>query len=489
MDNVFYSDWQDVRESVSLDGAFVDPREALWDDGEGIMWMAIGAGPESANTRQKTGLCTESELENARNLSRYICDKSPFAISAIENRISYVVGYGHTYKAVAKAGLTASESTIAKAQEILDRFCKVNRWNWRQQEIVRRYDRDGEVFLRRFEGTDGTLRVRFIEPNQVATPEGKTTDASCSFGIRTEPDDVESILSYFIDGAEVEAAEIQHRKANVDCNVKRGKPTFYCVVTSLCNAEKVERNIIKGSAMQTAYAYVEQNEGLSADGVQNLASARADFTRTNTITNKLERLEIHKAGMILRARAGKKLEFPFKDTNYAQYLEAIAFSLRKVAAMLVMPEWMLTSDASNMGAYTSSMVAESPSVRMFERHQYYHREYDLELLEAQLALSVVKGELTQAEVDSIEVQAECPEVAARDRQVEAGVRQVLYMNGIMSAQYWSMLEGLDYDQEQKNIEEHRAAHPDAMLDPLGTGANAGDEDEDQEKDKADADAE
>ena len=45
-----------------------------------------------------------------------------------------------------------------------------NHWQQRQQEIVRRVDRDGEAFLRFFVDRAGITRVRFIEPDQVATP-------------------------------------------------------------------------------------------------------------------------------------------------------------------------------------------------------------------------------------------------------------------------------------------------------------------------------
>ncbi len=58
----------------------------------------------------------------------------------------------------------------AQVQAVLDEFVADNRWHQRQQEIVRRKDRDGEVFLRFFVADDGTTRVRFVEPGQVATP-------------------------------------------------------------------------------------------------------------------------------------------------------------------------------------------------------------------------------------------------------------------------------------------------------------------------------
>src|SRR5689334_9116606 len=67
-------------------------------------------------------------------------------------------------------------------------------------EIVRRVDRDGEAFLRFFLGPDGTTRIRFVEPDQVATPADMARDPSASLGIQTDADDVETVLGYYIDG-------------------------------------------------------------------------------------------------------------------------------------------------------------------------------------------------------------------------------------------------------------------------------------------------
>ena len=49
-------------------------------------------------------------------------------------------------------------------QGVLDEFVRANKWHQRQQEIVRRKDRDGECFLRLFVDADGATRVRFVEP-------------------------------------------------------------------------------------------------------------------------------------------------------------------------------------------------------------------------------------------------------------------------------------------------------------------------------------
>jgi hypothetical protein len=47
----------------------------------------------------------------------------------------------------------------------------------------------------------------------------------------------------------------------------------------------------------------------------------------------------------------------------ASFVAVLHAELRAIASRLVMPEFMLTSDASN-GNYASTMVAEGPAMRM-----------------------------------------------------------------------------------------------------------------------------
>ena len=99
------------------------------------------------------------------------------------------------------------------------------------------------MLLRLFAAADGTTLVRFVEPAQVAAPSDRIADPLASFGIQTDPNDVETVLGYWIDGRLIDADEIQHRKANVDGNVRRGLPLFYPVRKNLRRAEKLLRNM------------------------------------------------------------------------------------------------------------------------------------------------------------------------------------------------------------------------------------------------------
>src|ERR671937_615056 len=73
-------------------------------------------------------------------------------------------------------------------------------------------------------------------------------------------------------------------------------------------------------------------------------------------------------GTILNAPAGMEYDFPARGLDASNFVAILQAELRAIAARLVMPEFMFTSDASNSN-YASTLVAEGPAVKMFERLQ------------------------------------------------------------------------------------------------------------------------
>ncbi|KKK48389.1 hypothetical protein LCGC14_3145610, partial [marine sediment metagenome] len=178
-----------------------------------------------------------------------------------------------------------SEERRAEAQAVIDDFIRTAKWHKRQQEIVWRKDRDGECFLRLFFAPDGTTRLRFVEPDQVAMPASQSGNPAAAMGIQTEPDDVETVVGYWIDGRLVDAEEIQFRKANVDANVRRGLPLFYPVRKNLRRAEKLLRNMSVVAEIQSAIALIRKHAATGA-GLQQFTSAGADVSITSQATGQ-----------------------------------------------------------------------------------------------------------------------------------------------------------------------------------------------------------
>lgn len=420
---------RDLLEALYDCSNFVDPAEAL-DDDDG-RWLPLGgpAGPGG----------NEQSLRQVRDECRALAVSNEFAINGHENRISYIVGSGFSYRAAPRPGAPpGSERLTVEVQELLDAFVRDNHWRQRQQEIVRRRDRDGEAFLRFFT-SDGTLRVRFVEPDQVAAPSHRAGDAAATLGIQTDPDDVETVHGYWIDGRWVEAGEIQHRKANVDANVKRGLPLFYPVRKNLRRAEKLLRNMSAVAEIQSAIALIRKHAGGRA-GVQQFVQGQADGQASSPGRGSYVRR--YAPGTILDAHAGIEYQFPAAAIDAGRFVTVLQAELRAIAARLVLPEFMLTSDASNAN-YASTMVAEGPAVRMFQRLQHEMLEDDLEVMARVVDAAIAAGRLPRAARTDVRIDGVPPTLAVRDRLREAQADRILVECGAMTVAAMAARHGLD----------------------------------------------
>jgi hypothetical protein len=388
---------------------------------------------------------SEAQLREIRTQCRVLAATNEFAVNGHENRISYVVGSGHTYRAMARAPSTPPEWT-AGVQAVIEEFQRESKWHKRQQEIVRRKDRDGECFLRFFTSPEGLLRVRFVEPDQVSTPPERAADPAATFGILTERQDVESVLGYFIDGQWVPAGEIQHRKANVDANVKRGLPLYYPVCKNLRRAEKLLRNMSVVAEIQSAIAIIRKHAAAGHAAVQQFARREADVVATDPGTGRTSHFRRYGPGTILDALSGTEYEFPAQGIDASRFVAVLQAELRAIASRLVMPEFMLTSDASNSN-YASTMVAEGPAVKMFQRLQADMLQDDLEVMWRAVAAAVRVGRLPPGLPMAVDIRGIPPTVGVRDRLQEAQADQILVECGAMSVPTMAMRHGLDPDRE------------------------------------------
>jgi capsid protein len=475
---------QVLREALEVFDHYVDPLEAYREDGE--LWSAaehagcLGA----AGAGSCGGFSSEGELTAARNACRALAMTNEFAINGHENRVSYIVGSGHRYQVVARKhflpggghqppdddaaqGAGASRwlaQVVAAAQAVLDDFIRDSGWQRRQQETVRRRDRDGEAFLRFFLDAEGKTRVRFVEPWQVtqgsrlAPRDGFISRSEMTtFGIHTEPDDVETVLGYCLDDGEyVAAADMQHRKANVDANVRRGVPLFYPVRRNLARAEKLLRNMAAVSDIQTAIALIRKHRGGKRSSIEQLRSSLATMSSPAAGSSRAATyFQPFQPGTILDVHSDAEYDFPARGLDASRYVQVLQAILRAVASRLVMPEFMLTSDASNAN-YSSTLVAEGPAVKIFERLQHDMIVDDLEVMWRVLRGAAAAGRLEHpgccgaaGVLDVIDIEVQPPGVAVRNRLEEAQVDEILLRNGAMSVDRLALRHGLDPEVERK----------------------------------------
>jgi capsid protein len=436
----------------SLWDGFVDPREA-YADADGGWWPAVGTA-RGAGPRASVAF-TEQTLEDLRSQCRRLAATNEFAINGHENRISYIVGPGHSYRAAIGKGMDTTSHVALEVQRLLERFQSENRWQQRQQEIVRRIDRDGEAFLRFFIDSQGMTHVRFIEPDQIVTPAELAGDASASFGIQTDPHDVELVTGYYVDGELVDAGDVQHRRANVDFNVKRGLPLFTPVRKNLRRAERLLRNMSIVAEIQSAIALIRKHQGASRSGVEQFVAdtSVAGVSDPSHGAGRTRHFSQYGPGTILDAPAGLEYDFPARGLDASSFVAVLQAELRAIAARLVMPEFMFTSDASNAN-FASTMVAEGPAMKMFERLQASMVEQDRAVMRRVVENGIAAGKLPAEACDCVEIQIIPPALHVRDQLKQAQVDRIAFQHGALSLQTWSQHLGLDYDQEQKNLAVH-----------------------------------
>lgn len=449
---------------IQLTNSYVDPDEAFTDEA-GERWMSIGAGGVASERRGYPQ--NDQELATVRAQCRDLACENPFAINGHENRVSYLVGSGHTYAVQAKQDEEVSDEDLKAVQAVIDDFCERNQWHKRQQEIVLRKDRDGECFLRFFPDVEGGIRVRFVEPSQIACPAMKAGSPTDTFGIQTDPEDVETVLGYWVDGQLVEADQIQHRKANVDCNVKRGMPMYWPVRRNLRRAEKLLRNMSVVGEIQTAIALIRKHASGTKAGVEQFVQNNANVQVTDAEGNS-SYYRRYGPGTILDSAVGMEYDFPARGLNAGNYVSVLQAELRAIASRLVMPEFMLTSDASNAN-YNSTMVAEGPAVKMFERWQWDIVTEDRDVMKRVIEAAIAAGKLKADIQERIEVNVTPPNVQTRDRMKEVTADKVLVDAGAMSVRTMAERNDLDWDTEEERIDKQREKTTPAQLMPFAGG--------------------
>jgi len=442
---------------------------------EAIQWLARDDPDYPKPTVRSSGIPTAEELRMLRDESRWFARRQPFYISALVNRINYLVGSGHRYTIRARKGQEIDDQTLERATGEIEEFTERVGWQFRQEEIQRRLDRDGEAFLRFFRLADGRLDIRFIEPERIRTPPGHLANPPVRSGVEHAPGDEETAVAYWYQSdpsrpdrfERIEAAEIQHRRAGVDSTWPRGLPLSEGIADNLRRSWKLLRNITTVAGIQAAIAIVRKHNRATGGTVQEYAARAAQQNNpgTGTATEDYQRFV---PGAIVDTPSGVEYDFPAGGIDVAKFTAGVQAELRAMASALVMPEFMLTADASNAN-YSSTMVAEGPSVKNFERLQSSIIWADCEVLRRVLQEAESAGRLPEGLHRMVVIDGEAPLTQARDRLAEAQADEIHVRNGAMSPQTMAGRDGRDWGQERELMD----AAEEATGIGLGIGGSLG----------------
>lgn len=416
---------------------------------------------------------SEVEHSRIRAASRLICQTSPLAQGILSGLTSYVVGPGFAVKATWRDDDKPDRDLLRAFQRLLDELTDANDFKLLQQELFRRSRRDGEFFLRAFPLKDGWTAWRTIEPEQVLMPPNKTLDEA-SFGILTDPDDIQSVTGYAVayDGnagnAEiVDARYVWHCKENVDAAIKRGQPDFAFETLDLIKtATRLLENLGQGAAIQAAIALVRQHALADGAAVADFVSGLADYQQQQPFTGASRNVQRWEAGTILDMDSGQQYVDPPIAKGASSFVEVVQALLRAIAVKWSAPEWITSGDASNSN-YASAMVAESPFVRRCQRLQQkqaalYRRAYRAAVehyCQVKCGLRVGGEKIDWERLwDLCDIHVTPPALEVRNKGEEASVNQTYVTLGIKSRQTAAQELGLKWDVEEANNVEFEAKH-------------------------------
>lgn len=423
---------------------------------------------------------TEKDLTDANVLEERILDsrvlfrENPFARSAVTNMQNYVVG---THGMRFHINDPSKKSAAKKVAEVWQRWSEANNFVAAQHEVVRRWMRDGAVYLRWFDNA----AFRFLEPTQIVPPSGAQTQNEQDWGIRTKQGDVMVREVYHLDIGDGQTQPLQATAVDylnwkdADQNVLRPSPMLYDFIEFLEGAASVLRNMRELVRVQTAIAVIREHpEGRAGHQIAAWAEGLADKTPTDTDTESTRRQVKWSPGTVIDMQHGGKIHFPAASMNVEKMNAALAADLRAVAAALGLPEFIFTADAGRSN-YASLMAAEGPAVKTFTTIQGILGRFFLKTFRRVMWQAANGGiQITDpntGEVEVLRVPAKVskmlvtvngPSVKTRDQFSEARTNAINAGLGVISPQTIAQMNGQDYGEQMRLIEEHNAQHGDII---------------------------
>ncbi len=395
-----------------------------------------------------------SEVADLRTRAREFVQTNPHARHILRLMEAYVAGpelavTARLIPSTAEARMALQsmhEHADPDAQRLLD---QANQW-WKQfiernhhhhsfREHARRTWRDGEAFLRIFNESHGPPSVRFIDPEWIAP----TREAPDSQGILSEPHDAESPVAYLrIDpttgnlAEAIPAADVLHTRFGADSNEKRGVSLFAPLLDTLDSFDRWLQTELLARKLQASIVLWRKVQGSPSEA---LRMSEANATGESVSGGRRERLQ---PGTILTTNQSTEVQFLQPKTNFTDAVPLGRMLLLSVAAGAGLPEFMLTSDASNSN-YASTMVAEGPAVKLFQsEQQFFSQEWNC-LWRVVMRAGIAQGRLPADLFERIEPAWTFPVVVNRDRTKERLTDARLVDSHILSRAEVARRDGVD----------------------------------------------
>lgn len=407
------------------------------------------------------GTLPDGKRQDLRSRARQLVLENPHARNILRLMESYVTGSGFRLNHQSREGFSPEEldrgSELSRqANRLWKDFLTHNVTHYSFQEHARRTWRDGECFIRRHPDHFWPPVVRFLDPEEI----GACRAFPGSQGILNDPDDTELPTEYLridpLKGDLVEripADEILHTRHGVDSNEKRGVTMLAPILNSLKSYEHWVETELQARKLQSSIVLWRKVQG-SPHQIQSSTAPNSANSSTGT------RSERFQPGSILTTNQATEIKFLQPDTNFGDAVPLGRMLLLSVAAGVGLPEFMLTSDASNSN-YASTMVAEGPAVKFFQSEQlFFTREFE-RLWKWVMRDAIEHGLLEPDFFDRVEACWTFPQLVTRDRPRERAADAQLVELGVLSKAEVARRDGVE--PERMRAERDDEAQPAVSL--------------------------
>lgn len=419
-----------VHERLVELGESTSPQPVSPDPGE---WTLVGGSKQMG---------TEPERSLVREKVRKLVSENPHASNILRLLDSYVTGPGlqiNHQPALEHAASAHSQELANEADRIWKDFYKLNSGHYSFREHARRTWRDGECFIRKFNGDAWPPALRFLDPETI-TPTAEDPDSQ---GIVTEPHDVETPLEYLhllsptsqlVE--RIEASQLMQTRIGVDSNEKRGVSIFAAIMEPLLSYSRWMETELLARKLQSSIVLWRKVQG-SPQMAENFADQAGSASGMAGM-----RREKFAPGTILTTNHGTDIQFLQPNTNFGDAVSLGRMLLLSIAAGAGLPEFMLTSDASNAN-FASTMIAEGPAVKFFQSQQHFFAEEFGKLWQWVMQDAVDAGLLPTDFFSQIQIKWTFPPLVNRDRPRERLADARLVESGILSRAEVARRDGVD----------------------------------------------
>ncbi len=452
-------------EQDPLFGWLVDPLgfDGLYDWGLGN--YGINSFPRELFPQLPSTLRTQIAADAVRWQSRIWAETCPPYAGLMGHLRNYTVSSGMTTDVVSK-----TDEVLAKdLQQYLDEFAKdkTNKLARMVWDSVWNLLRDGEdaVHLIPARGCDYP-RVRSIDTSWIRGPHNEIT-GPWSLGILTDwPKGWNEALAYHVwwpDNSHEDISPDVFKLAQLDtvgANVKRGLPICWKFRKILPMLVELITAIGVGETARQSIPFIEQfakavPQPGSGGKLPSIFDDDGHGQGEWMFGGERRHGDRIQPGTV--PQVSKGLEVAAPPMGYAkQGSDAYQILCQAGACASNTPVWFWTgsADAEN---YASSLVSESPVVKLIQHIQGIVTDHYVAINEAAVNFAIAKGLFPVDSLDTCQVHCELPSPVARNRKEEIEADMQLLDRRLLSPQHVCVRHDLDFQEETDLTKEAEAA--------------------------------